>query len=98
MVYGSIPLTSALLSEGLNATLLYNEAGPYLREKLSWKAQTRDGIIVDTDDKRLVGQLQMSVVGREVRWPAESEEDGFPEYGEFAMLLRGTTEGTFGGL
>lgn len=97
-VYGSIPLTSALLSVGLNVTLPFSEVAPFLTEQLEWRAQTRDGTVVDTENERLQGQLRMFVVGREVRWPAESEEDGFPEYGEFAMLLRGTAEGKFGGL
>ena len=98
LVYGSIPLTSALLSEGLNATLPSIKVAPFLTEKLSWSAQIRDGTVVDTADERLVGQLQMSVVGREVRWPAEGEEDGFLEYGEFATILRGTGAGEFDGL
>ena len=98
MVYGSIPLTSALLGAGLNTTLSLSEVAPFLIEKLEWRAQTRDGTVVDTADERLQGELRMSVVGRAVRWPAEGEEDGFPEYGEFVTLLTGTTGGKFGGL
>ena len=98
VVYGSIPLTSALLDVGLNATLSSSKVALFLRENLSWRVQTRDETVVDTEDERLQGRLKMSVVGREVIWPAEGEEDGFPEYGEFVTLLTGTPEGTFVGL
>lgn len=97
LTYGTIPLTSALLGEGLNAVIPSSEVERFLKEKLEWRAQRRDGTIVDTEDERLRGQLRISVVGREVTWPTESANDGFPEYGQFTTLLTGTTDGRFGG-